>query len=107
VYSPFQVATLGCAIAQRAPHFARNAAGFLPCSCYEIYGGKVFDLLNGRAKLEVREDGRRQVQVVGLREVAIGCLTVLQQLCDHSAAARSTGSTGANDESSRCAPRLL
>ncbi|KAI3434487.1 hypothetical protein D9Q98_002563 [Chlorella vulgaris] len=73
----------------------------LHVSCYEIYGGKVFDLLNGRAKLEVREDGRRQVQVVGLREVAIGCLTVLQQLCDHSAAARSTGSTGANDESSR------
>ena len=73
----------------------------LPCSCYEIYGGKVFDLLNGRKKLEVREDGRRRVQVVGLREVPVGSLAVLQQLCDHSAAARSTGSTGANDESSR------
>ena len=33
------------------------------CSCYEIYGGKVFDLLNGRKKLEVREDGRKRVQV--------------------------------------------
>jgi kinesin family protein 2/24 len=73
----------------------------LACSCYEIYGGKVFDLLNGRKKLEVREDGRRRVQVVGLREVAVGSLEVLRQLCDHSAAARSTGSTGANDESSR------
>ena len=33
------------------------------CSCYEIYGGKVFDLLNGRKKLDVREDGRKRVQV--------------------------------------------
>ncbi|KAL4450674.1 hypothetical protein ABPG77_001030 [Micractinium sp. CCAP 211/92] len=73
----------------------------LHVSCYEIYGGKVFDLLNGRRKLDVREDGRRRVQVVGLREVAVGSLTVLQQLCDHAASARSTGSTGANDESSR------
>lgn len=70
-------------------------------SCYEIYGGKVFDLLNGRKKLEVREDGRRRVQVVGLRELPVGSLEVLQQLCDHAASARSTGSTGANDESSR------
>lgn len=40
-------------------------------------------------------------QVVGLREVLVGSLPVLQQLTDHAAAARSTGSTGANDESSR------
>lgn len=73
----------------------------LHVSCYEIYGGKVFDLLNGRKKLDVREDGRRRVQVVGLREVGVGSLPVLQQLCDHAASARSTGSTGANDESSR------
>jgi hypothetical protein len=39
--------------------------------------------------------------VVGLRDVPVGSLPVLQQLCDHAAAARSTGSTGANDESSR------
>ncbi|PSC68800.1 kinesin-13A-like isoform X1 [Micractinium conductrix] len=73
----------------------------LHVSCYEIYGGKVFDLLNGRKKLDVREDGRKRVQVVGLREVLVGSLPVLQQLTDHAAAARSTGSTGANDESSR------
>ena len=36
-------------------------------SCYEIYGGRVFDLLNGRRKLDVREDGKRRVQVSGLR----------------------------------------
>lgn len=35
----------------------------LHVSCYEIYGGKLFDLLNARNKLEVREDGKRRVQV--------------------------------------------
>ena len=35
----------------------------LGVSCYEIYGGKLFDLLNERNKLEVREDARRNVQV--------------------------------------------
>ena len=84
--------------------FASTPVCCLHChrSCYEIYGGKVFDLLNGRKKLDVREDGRRRVQVVGLRDVEVASAGVLQQLCDHAAAARSTGSTGANDESSRC-----
>ncbi|KAK2079510.1 hypothetical protein QBZ16_001904 [Prototheca wickerhamii] len=73
----------------------------LGVSCYEIYGGKLFDLLNERNKLEVREDARRNVQVVGLKEVEVFDLETLEQLVGHSAAARSTGSTGANDESSR------
>ncbi|KAF6729499.1 Kinesin-like protein KIF2A [Oryzias melastigma] len=35
---------------------------------FEIYSGKVFDLLNRKAKLRVLEDGKQQVQVVGLQE---------------------------------------
>jgi len=73
----------------------------LNVSCYEIYGGKVFDLLGGRARLEVREDAKRKVQVVGLKEVQIKSIDDLSKLCQHAACARSTGSTGANDESSR------
>ena len=73
----------------------------LNVSCYEIYGGKVFDLLGGRARLEVREDAKRKVQVVGLKEVQIKSIDDLSRLCQHAACARSTGSTGANDESSR------
>jgi len=73
----------------------------LHVSCYEIYGGKVFDLLGGRARLEVREDAKRKVQVVGLKEVQVTSLADLSRLCQHAACARSTGSTGANDESSR------
>lgn len=80
------------------PEFSSLA---LYVSCYEIYGGKVFDLLNGRAKLEVREDAKKRVQVVGLHQVEVGSMEVLMQLCEHAAQSRSTGSTGANDESSR------
>ena len=70
-------------------------------ACYEIYGGRVFDLLNSRQRLEVREDGKRRVQVVGLKEIRVDNLDDLSRLCDHAACSRSTGSTGANDESSR------
>lgn len=38
-------------------------------SCFEIYGGKLFDLLNGRHGLVMREDGKGRVCIVGLKEV--------------------------------------
>jgi kinesin family protein 2/24 len=37
-------------------------------SFFEIYGGKVFDLLNGRTQLRCLEDSNHVVQVVGLKE---------------------------------------
>ncbi|NXX66371.1 KIF2C protein, partial [Spizella passerina] len=40
---------------------------------FEIYNGKVFDLLNKKAKLRVLEDGKQQVQVVGLQENPVSC----------------------------------
>ena len=33
------------------------------CSYFEIYGGKVFDLLSGKSKLKVMEDGKQQVNL--------------------------------------------
>lgn len=71
------------------------------CSCFEIYGGKLFDLLNGRKRLEMREDGKKRVCIVGLKEYIVDSVDLVQQLIEHSNAARSTGSTGANSESSR------
>merc|ERR1719369_1391259 len=41
------------------------------CSYFEIYGGKVFDLLSGKSKLKVMEDGKQQVVVVGLTETEV------------------------------------
>lgn len=71
-------------------------------SYFEIYGGKVFDLLNGRQRLVMREDGKKNVCVVGLAEHCVGDdVDLVTQLLEHGNAARSTGSTGANADSSR------
>ena len=39
-------------------------------SCFEIYGGKLYDLLNGRQQLVMREDGKGRVCIVGLKEAS-------------------------------------
>ena len=41
-------------------HSDKNLVVF--CSYFEIYGGKVFDLLSGKSKLKVLEDGKQQVR---------------------------------------------
>jgi len=35
-------------------------------SFYEIYCGKLFDLLNNREQLQPREDGKQNVNIIGL-----------------------------------------
>ena len=37
-------------------------------SFYEIYCGKLFDLLNNKNKLEIREDKNHDINIVGLSE---------------------------------------
>ncbi len=37
-------------------------------SFFEIYGGKVMDLLNGKKKLQILEDKFQRIQVQGLEE---------------------------------------
>jgi kinesin family protein 2/24 len=95
---PLRAAADVFSIIEAAPEYSALS---LHVACYEIYGGKVFDLLNTRQRLDVREDAKRRVQVVGLKEVEVKNIDVLMKLCDHAACTRSTGSTGANDESSR------
>ena len=79
----------------------RNEGLALWVSFFEIYGGKVYDLLNGRKKLVIREDARQQMCVVGLQEFEADNVTLVERLIEHGTAARCTGSTGANSESSR------
>lgn len=74
---------------------------FLYVSCFEIYGNKVFDLLNQRKKLNILEDGKRRVVVVGLKEYSVSSVDTLTKLIDQSGSQRSTGSTAANADSSR------
>ena len=70
-------------------------------SAFEIYGGRVFDLLNGRRKLRVLEDSKSQICIVGLKEFCVSDGDSFDRLVEHSAKARCVGSTGANSESSR------
>ncbi|CAN0855856.1 Kinesin-like protein KIN-13A [Linum grandiflorum] len=70
-------------------------------SYFEIYGGKLFDLLSDRKKLCMREDGRQQVCIVGLQEFEVLDVQIVKDYIEKGNSARSTGSTGANEESSR------
>ncbi|KAJ4834073.1 Kinesin-like protein KIN-13A [Turnera subulata] len=79
----------------------RNQRYKLWLSFFEIYGGKLFDLLNDRKKLCMREDGRQQVCIVGLQEYEVSDVQIVKEYIEKGNAARSTGSTGANEESSR------
>ncbi|GMT14917.1 hypothetical protein PFISCL1PPCAC_6214, partial [Pristionchus fissidentatus] len=71
------------------------------CSFFEIYGGKVFDLLKNKAILRVLEDKNGQVQVVGLQEEDVSddqqVLDVIRRGTDQ----RTAGTTSANANSSR------
>ncbi|KAL0804398.1 hypothetical protein Bca101_096888 [Brassica carinata] len=52
-------------------------------------------------KLCMREDGRQQVCIVGLQEFEVSDIQIVKDYIDKGSASRSTGSTGANEESSR------
>ncbi|XP_068617126.1 kinesin-like protein KIF2A [Brachionichthys hirsutus] len=68
---------------------------------FEIYSGKVFDLLNRKAKLRVLEDGKQQVQVVGLQEKEVKCTEGVLKLIEVGNSCRTSGQTSANAHSSR------
>ncbi|CAL4910262.1 unnamed protein product [Urochloa decumbens] len=79
----------------------RNQNFKLWLSYFEIYGGKLFDLLSDRRQLVMREDGKKQVCIVGLQEFEVSDVQIVKEYIERGNAARSTGSTGANEESSR------
>ncbi|XP_068562559.1 kinesin-like protein KIF2A [Cebidichthys violaceus] len=68
---------------------------------FEIYSGKVFDLLNRKTKLRVLEDGKQQVQVVGLQEKEVKCTEDVLKLIEVGNSCRTSGQTSANAHSSR------
>ncbi|XP_023516471.1 kinesin-like protein KIN-13B [Cucurbita pepo subsp. pepo] len=82
-------------------HTHRNQGFQLFVSFFEIYGGKLYDLLNERKKLFMREDGKQQVCIVGLQEYKVSNVETIKELIERGNASRSTGTTGANEESSR------
>ena len=49
----------------------REPSLVLLVSFFEIYSGKLFDLLNDRRSLAAREDAKQNVVIVGLKEKAV------------------------------------
>jgi hypothetical protein len=89
-------------------HTARTARSSEPpqnfqvmVSCFEIYGGKLFDLLNDRGIIRCLEDSKQQVQLPGLTQHQVHSVDELLSMMSRAHEQRSTGSTGANLESSR------
>lgn len=70
-------------------------------SFYEIYASRLQDLLNRGTKLECREDANSEVQIVGLTERLCEVEEDVLTLIHEGSSQRSTGVTGANDDSSR------
>uniref|UniRef100_A0A8C8Z5V9 Kinesin-like protein n=1 Tax=Prolemur simus TaxID=1328070 RepID=A0A8C8Z5V9_PROSS len=68
---------------------------------FEIYGGKVYDLLNWKKKLQVLEDGNQQIQVVGLQEQEVCCVEEVLKLVKIGSSCRTSRQTSVNAHSSR------
>ncbi|XP_068982005.1 kinesin-like protein KIF2A isoform X2 [Bombus flavifrons] len=73
----------------------------ISASFFEIYSGKVFDLLKDKEKLRVLEDGKQQVQILGLTEKVVETCDEVLKLIQHGNSARTSGQTSANSNSSR------
>jgi kinesin family protein 2/24 len=71
------------------------------CTFFEIYCGKVFDLLNNKKKLRVLEDHKNQVQVVDIREQPLNSVEDVLNLIQYGMNIRTSGTTSANQHSSR------
>lgn len=70
-------------------------------SFFEIYGKLVFDLLAKKKRLRVLEDGKQQVQVVGLTERVVSKVDDVIELIQKGSLERTSGMTSANANSSR------
>lgn len=70
-------------------------------SFYEIYCGKLFDLLNERKLLFAREDAKSNINIVGLQEKRITSVRGLMQIIEFGSSVRMTGANSCNVDSSR------
>ena len=70
-------------------------------SFYEIYCGQLYDLLNKRSKLECREDAKQRVNIVNLTETKVAAVEDIMDIIHNGLKCRTSGTTGANPESSR------
>ena len=70
-------------------------------SFYEIYCGKLYDLLNKRTHVQCREDSKQRVNIIGLTEKQVFEVEDIMDTIHEGLKCRTSGTTGANEESSR------
>ena len=70
-------------------------------SFFEIYGGRLFDLLNNRAPLALLEDANQKIQVQGLEERITNSPDDMMKVIEYGHGVRTTCATTSNDTSSR------
>mmetsp|Transcript_27767 Transcript_27767/g.65252 ORF Transcript_27767/g.65252 Transcript_27767/m.65252 type:complete len:791 (+) Transcript_27767:816-3188(+) len=70
-------------------------------SLFEIYSGKLLDLLNDRKQIKCLEDGKGKVCFPGLTEHSVHAPEHVMHLIEEGSKNRSTGTTSRNADSSR------
>jgi kinesin family protein 2/24 len=70
-------------------------------SFFEIYGGRLYDLLNNKNKLQVLEDKNQKVQIFGLEEQEVYSAEEMRSMIELANAIRTTHNTVTNETSSR------
>ncbi len=70
-------------------------------SFFEIYGGRLYDLLNNKNKLQVLEDKNQKVQIFGLEEKLASSPDEMRMIIDMANSIRTTHNTVTNETSSR------
>ena len=70
-------------------------------SFFEIYSGRLYDLLNNRNKVMALEDKNQKVQIYGLTEKEVFTPKEMQEIVDFANAMRTTHNTVTNETSSR------
>ena len=73
----------------------------IEASYFEIYCGKLFDLLNSRKKLQAREDAKQNINIVGLKRYHVENPQNLFEMISLGNSIRVTSTTGKNSDSSR------
>ncbi|GAX26272.1 kinesin family member 2/24 [Fistulifera solaris] len=94
----YYMAALDLFQAIRTPGFEHFG---IRASLFEIYGGKLYDLLNDKGQVKCLEDSAGRVCFPGLTEHAVYSADELMDIIDQGSSFRATGSTSRNADSSR------
>lgn len=70
-------------------------------SFYEIYCGKLYDLLNKRTELKLREDNKNNINIIGLEEASVNSTEDFIEYLSQGSKERVTSQNSANADSSR------